>query len=199
MWQSDACYPSGYLSRPAMNALLWACNTSSTNPCTSSPGSTNLAAATDSPFFTGTAANIAYSAATANSSRYGGAWLRLPLAPASATGSGAATNTGGRNVSRVGMRGIFSAAAGWVQIYLELATPGSSSTSTPTVVGPVLLANSTNSYSWVAATGNWTGVVAVVVRASAAFTVTEVGAAVGACEETAVVDLGVEQSVGLIR
>ncbi|KAG2432171.1 hypothetical protein HXX76_009091 [Chlamydomonas incerta] len=187
MWQSDACYPGGYLPRPAINALLWACNATSATPCTASPGSANLASATDSPFFTGTAANIAYSAATAAASRYGGAWLRLPLA-----GGGAA----GRNVSRVGMRGIFNAAAGWVRVYLEVVTPGSATTA---VVGPVLVTNSTGSYNWLAATGSWTGVAAVVVNASAAFAVTEVGAASGECEETAVVDLGTQRAVGLIR
>ncbi|KAG2424160.1 hypothetical protein HXX76_014693 [Chlamydomonas incerta] len=140
--------------------------------------SASLAAATDS-VMSGASVSIAYSSTAAASSPYGGAWMRVPLTAA------------GRSLSRVGLRGVFPSAPGLVRLYLELSSGA--------LVGPLLAANGTSSYAWLAATGAWDGVAAVVVNGTAGFSVQEVAAAAGACEETAAVDLGVERAVGLIR
>ncbi|KAG2496554.1 hypothetical protein HYH03_005377 [Edaphochlamys debaryana] len=182
VWQSGACFPNGYITRPAMNAALWRCNATSSGGCTASAGSTSLPSVTDGAA-PGTSANIVAPLG-------GSAWVRVPLLGAPVT------------VARVGLRGIFPAApasnptAATAWLYVEIA---------PTVAGEqprlvqVLAVNSSSSYAWLAAVGPWSGVSALYITAGATFAVTEAAAQTGPCYEGAAVDLGAEMDVGSVR
>ncbi|KXZ55117.1 hypothetical protein GPECTOR_3g27 [Gonium pectorale] len=178
MWQSGACFPTDYVSRASMNAAYWRCNATGVNTnvsrCTASAGSTNLYGATDGRIDT-PSANVLLAA--------GQAWLRVPLAAPT-------------DIRRLNMRGIYPAspastpAAATVWLWVEFANQ-------PAAM--VMAINSTFSYQFMVATGNWTGVTSLLVNGSAGFTVTELAVQYGSCYESATVDLGAAQSIGSVR
>ena len=169
MWQSGACFPNSYVSRPDMNGLYWRCN--ATSACTASAGSTNLYGATDGRTDIASA-SIARAADNA--------WLRVSLPTAT-------------TVTRLALRGVFpasntSAPNTWLFVVLSSGA-----------AVQVMAVNGTASYQLLAATGSWSGAVALLVNSSAAFSVSEVAAQQGPCFESATVDLGSVQDIGSIR
>ncbi|GFR48117.1 hypothetical protein Agub_g9944 [Astrephomene gubernaculifera] len=175
-WQSGACFPTDYISRPSMNTVYLRCNTSS-GACTASAGTSNLNLTTDGRTDTSTTVALAS----------GRAWLRISLPSPT-------------NLTRLGFRGVFPAAptsdptAPTVWLSLELSN-GS--------LVPALALNGSSSYKFMALTGSWPDVAALVVAANASFTVTELaaqpGGAAGGCYESAMVDMGALVDVGSVR
>ncbi|GFR48118.1 hypothetical protein Agub_g9945 [Astrephomene gubernaculifera] len=175
-WQSGACFPTDYISRPSMNTVYLRCNTSS-GACTASAGTSNLNLTTDGRTDTSTTVALAS----------GRAWLRISLPSPT-------------NLTRLGFRGVFPAApasdptAPTVWLSLELSNRS---------LVPALALNGSSSYKFMALTGSWPDVAALVVAANASFTVTELaaqpGGAAGGCYESATVDMGALVDVGSVR
>lgn len=155
-----------------MNVLYWLCN--STTACTASNGSKTLYSATDGRTDT--------SLATISNSS-GQAWLKLTL-PSTA------------NVTRFSLRGAYPAAptvnpsAATTWLYVQLSSGA---------VQQALATNSSSTYQYVTVTGSWQNVVALLVNASASFSISEVAAQVAPCAQWATVDLGTVQELGSVR
>ncbi|GLI60353.1 hypothetical protein VaNZ11_002475 [Volvox africanus] len=183
-WQSDACLPTGYTSRPNMNPLLYLCGGNSSigapaSYCTASTGSTKLATATDTDVYTG--AVIAVDPNRVAGGVIDGAAFFSAIVPG-----------GPRVISRVTYKG-FSRENVSVVLVLQPAGGAAQRVVVATLVPDI------NNYAWTGVPGPWEDVVEVRLESTVSFTLTEVAVMSAPCVEWAVVDMGQIREVGVLR
>ncbi|GIL73039.1 hypothetical protein Vretifemale_3270, partial [Volvox reticuliferus] len=170
MWQSGACFPTGYTARPQMNALYTRCNVS--GACSWSGGYNSFYA------FDG---NMSTSATVKS---YGGrATLKISLRTP-------------MTITRFGLRGVFPAPA---KNATTAATVWLYAVRYSGALQQILAVNSSASNQFLVATGTWQNITGVFINATSSFILTEVAAQYGPCFESASVDLGAEQYIGSAR
>ncbi len=132
-WQSDACFPGGYISRPAMNPLLRLCEGASprgapATMCTASTGSRDLSSATDTNVYSSAAI-----VAVAGTNGQPIAWFE------------AALPGGAQAVSRVSVKGWYGTTTP-LSVVLLLQGGGRVQVATVTAA---------ENYNWVHTLGSW--------------------------------------------
>jgi serine/threonine-protein kinase ATR len=157
-WQSDSCFPTGFLTRTDLNPIADAC--ASGNCTVTGTGATD--GATDASMYT--SASVAWVSGVAR--------LRIALDTPKA-------------LDAIAFRGFGGAVTVYAETSAGLVAVGSYAT--------------TDAYTFIRYPAPADVVTAVVVESTTAFTATEVGAYAGPCTQSAVLDLGVSTTLGVVR